>query len=98
MTHANLPAGLSLQDHTIGTMRVGDVAWTVPWAMACDAERRLWLDPGHCAHDAPGGTVAMRVWRDDSGWHVDASRCAREKKWLQREIPGDWLRVRSAVF
>lgn len=75
MTQATLPEGGAAIDHSIGAMDEGDSGWTVAWAMFHDNERRLWLNGNYTVHSLSRGTADMRVWRDERGWHVDASRC-----------------------
>lgn len=65
---ASLPE--DLEPENLEHMQVGDVAFTVPWAMRVDRERRCWLAPTYPAHEAPGGTVQMRVERRDDGYHA----------------------------
>lgn len=77
---ARLPA--ARREPEIQDMQPGDSGWTVPWAMWADAEHLLWLHGGYTIHSSPGGTVQMRVWRDerDGYWRVDCSAC-RSHKW-----------------
>lgn len=64
-----LPRNLIDRD-TLGHMRVGEVAYTTPWAMWVDADMERWLHPNYVARDRPGGTVSMRVRRDVDGYVV----------------------------
>lgn len=81
MTHATLPEEMGTASRSIAAMDVGDIGWTVPWAMFADDERRLWLNGRYALHAQPGGTAVMAVWRGEDGWHVDASRCDPDQRW-----------------
>lgn len=74
-----LPAGVdpvtatppeSTQGRTIAEMRVGQIAYTVPWAMWADSNGRLWLNPRHEVSAHPGGTVQMGIRRTGRGFVV----------------------------
>lgn len=78
--HATLPNGLSSREHSIASMQVGSSAWTVPWAMYHDEDRKLWLNGNYTITSAPGGTVQMMIRRDKDGWHVNATQC-RGHQW-----------------
>jgi hypothetical protein len=67
-TQAVLPE--HLEDPTIDNMTVGQVAYTMSWAMSVDSARRCWLNPRYPAFPEPGGTVKMRLQRRDDGFHV----------------------------
>lgn len=79
-SQAQLPS--ERQEVTIEDMMPGDSGWTVPWGMYADPRGALWLNGSYTIHDQPGGTVNMRVWRDeaDGYWRVDATAC-RDRKW-----------------
>lgn len=66
--NAELPR--SMETVTIADMPVGTTAYTVPWAMYADQDRKLWLDPSFTFEGRPGGTVQMRVTRLDKGFRV----------------------------
>lgn len=55
---------------TIASLREGESAWVVPWAMSVDVDRRCTLKADFGISDRPGGTVAMRVERRADGFHV----------------------------
>ncbi|MET8827090.1 caspase family protein [Streptomyces sp. NPDC004610] len=59
-----------MQPDTISGMEVGAVAYTLPWAMWADENRRLWLHPDYPADAQPGGTVEMKIQRVPGGYHV----------------------------
>ncbi|MEV7287121.1 caspase family protein [Streptomyces sp. NPDC093252] len=59
-----------MQPDTLSGMEVGAVAYTLPWAMWADENRRLWLHPDYPADAHPGGTVEMKVQRVPGGYHV----------------------------
>lgn len=59
-----------LEGPSVASMAVGEIAYTTPWGMWVDAERRCWLHPGYPAQHFPSGTVSMRIERRDDGWHV----------------------------
>lgn len=56
---------------TLADMSVGDIRFTVPWAMWVDADMDCWLRPDFPAAHEPGGTVQMRVERHTYGYTVD---------------------------
>lgn len=68
MSHAILPE--DRESPTLGTMARGERAYTTPWAMWVDSERRCWLHPGYPAESRPHGTVSMRVDFAYDGYHV----------------------------
>jgi hypothetical protein len=55
---------------TIGTMHVGDVLYTVPWAMTADGQGGMRLHASYIADREPHGTVTMRVALEAGGYHV----------------------------
>lgn len=67
--NAELPK--SMETVTIADMPVGLTAYTVPWAMYADQDRKLWLNPDFTFEGRPGGTVQMRITRADEGFRVD---------------------------
>jgi hypothetical protein len=67
-TQAILPE--HLEEYTVESMMTGESAFTVPWAMWVDRDRRCWLHPGYRVSSQPGGTVRMLVERRDDGYHV----------------------------
>lgn len=68
MANAMLPE--SAESRTIAGMLVGETAYTVPWAMWVDSDRRLWLNPRYDRHTRRGGTVQMRIRRTSRGFVV----------------------------
>jgi hypothetical protein len=66
--NAELPK--SIETVTLADMPVGMTAYTVPWAMYADQDRKLWLDPNFTFERKSGGTVQMRVTRLDEGFRV----------------------------
>jgi hypothetical protein len=65
---ATLPDGLERPN--LAGMTIGQTAYTMPWMMWADSDRRLWLIPSAPAHGQPGGTVRMRVDLRRDGYHV----------------------------
>lgn len=68
MKQAILPE--NLEAATLASMSVGESAYTLPWGMWVDGDRRCWLHPGYPAEPKPGGTVRMRVELQPNGFHV----------------------------
>jgi hypothetical protein len=68
MNYATLPD--DMEASTIETMMTGEIAYTTPWGMWVDSQRRCWLHPKYTASRHPGGTVSMRVEKRDDGYHV----------------------------
>lgn len=98
MQQATLPTGRANVDRSIASMDVGDAGWTVPWAMYHDDSRRLWLNGNYTIEPRSGGTVQMRVWRDDAGWHVDASSCRDDETWGTDGFIGRFPPIAVASF
>ena len=98
MTHATLPEGLADADHSIASMDVGEGGWTVPWAMWVGPYRALWLNGRYTIQAQSGGTAQMYVWRDEAGWHVDASCCRKDEQWGEGRYVGGALPVAVATF
>lgn len=83
---ASLP--LSLRQRELVDLKVGESAWTTPWAMYCDEDGKLKLNGHYSAHTASGGTVQMRVTRTSTGYEVDVSRCKKDPDWDKPGKPG----------
>lgn len=66
--NAELPR--SMETVTLADMPVGLTAYTVPWAMYADRDRKLWLDPNFTFERRSGGTVRMRITRIEEGFQV----------------------------
>ena len=67
----------NLEESTVESMSVGDIAWIVPWGMWVDRQRRCWLNLDCKIRDSSGGTVQMRVERHHDGvrvWVPDTER------------------------
>ncbi len=60
----------AVEEATIESMAFGAEGFTVPWAMWVDTERRCWLKPEFTLRERAGGTVQMRVARQQDGYHV----------------------------
>lgn len=88
MGHALLPE--DMEKPTIGAMAVGAIAYVVPWAMAADQNRRLWLDPSYQVHSGTGGTIRMKIRRDTDGfqvWEVPGERYAPGQLKFEDPLP-----------
>ena len=68
-TQAKLPKSLE-NTNLISNMRVGQIGYTVPWAMFVDAERNCWLSEHYEFSYEPGGTADMLVERTKDGFRV----------------------------
>lgn len=68
------------RNNSIADMAVGQIKWTVPWAMWVDRDRLCWLHPRYSAHDMSGGTVKMRIQREVDGYHVFIDD-SMDRKW-----------------
>lgn len=73
-----------LEEPTLGSMLVGESAWTVPWAMRITTDRRCYVDPRFTPHDRLHGTASMRLTRVPDGWQADLSEVG-DFRWT----PGD---------
>lgn len=51
-------------------MKVGTTAFTLPWGMWVDDQRRCWLHPDYPADPTPSGNSQMRVKRTKDGFVV----------------------------
>lgn len=69
-----------LLERELKDLKVGESAWTVPWAMYVTEDRRCWLHGGYSAFDQQGGTVQMIVTHTKDGYIVDVSYC-RDHGW-----------------
>ena len=76
--HAQLPDEGERCQRRIQDLEIGDSGWTVPWAMAADADGRLWLNSGVAIFLYPKGVVRLLVRRTSRGWEVDASACQND--------------------
>ena len=70
-----------LKQKTLANLKVGESAYTVPWAMKADLDGNLWLSTHFSANKRPGGTVSMLVARGREGWSCDVSEC-KDYRWL----------------
>lgn len=99
MGHALLPE--DMEEPTVGAMTIGDVAYVVPWAMAADQNRRLWMDPSYQVHSGTGGTIRMKIRRDTDGlqvWEVPAAHYAPSQLKFDDPLPVALLiRSREAI-
>lgn len=73
MRGAQLPTHL-LDTNQLRNMKIGDVAYTTPWAMAVDEDMCCFLNGRYSAYKQPGGTVTLRVERREDGYHIFAPR------------------------
>lgn len=73
---AKLPEIL-LDKEDLEHMKVGETAYTTPWAMWVDADMNCWLHPHYPAGSNPRGTVRMRVTLRRGGYHVWPARDER---------------------
>jgi hypothetical protein len=77
---ARLPE--DLEELTPAVTGIGESVWMVPWAMWVDGERRCWLATHFTAHEFPGGTVSMKVTRQEDGYVVDLGHVTCHEQWL----------------
>lgn len=73
MRGAQLPLHL-LDTDELRNMKVGDVAYTMPWGMTVNEDMQRFLNGRYHAHKSAGGTVSMRVEKREDGYHVFAPR------------------------
>lgn len=71
-----LPADMF--ERTIDEMKVGEIGFTVPWALFFD-EGKAFLRGEYSIRDDKGGTVQMEVGRTRSGYIVSVQSC--DYKW-----------------
>lgn len=77
--NARLPE--DLETPSLRGIEIGQSAWSVPWAMEVDSERRCWLKATFTGHKDSGGTVSMLVRRVEEGFIVDLSRMPDDETW-----------------
>ena len=65
----------SLEESTLEDLMNGESVWAVPWAMWADKSGRLWLNRGYTFSCQPGGTVQMKVSKNDGEYICDVSLC-----------------------
>lgn len=85
-----------LEGSTIAGMQIGETAYTTPWAMWVDTDRRCWLNPNYPADDRPHGTVQMRIARETGGfrvWMTPGHRYSPQKECGHVGATGDFLPV-----
>lgn len=79
-------------ESALGRMKVGEVAYTEPWALVADKSEHLFLEPSFNAEKKAGGTAEMRVKRNLSGYEVTLSaRTASRETQVTRVKPGQKL-------
>ncbi|QQG96192.1 hypothetical protein HBE99_04430 [Mycobacteroides chelonae] len=93
---AILPEGI--EETAISDMTVGDVAYTVPWAMWVDRQRRCWLRPDFSVETAPCGTASMRIRKRTDGFHVERTGYAREYEWRISDTPSAVVGANSTDY
>ena len=91
-----LPA--QLEQNTLRDMRVGDEAWTVPWAMHADENGELFLDVNFTQDARPGGTVQMKVKRTHEGYEADVTQCGYFGGWRKGDKGGDAVPVLKLIY
>lgn len=75
---------------TILDLAVGEVGFTMPWAMSVDGDGQGWLKTSYPAHEQPGGTVQMAVIRTATDYVVVMGNYGRPYKWdVDRYISTD---------
>lgn len=67
-TNARLPRWL--ERPTLAGMRVGEIGYTVSWAMLVDSDRQCYLIPEYVVDDKPHGTMAMKILCTKDGYEV----------------------------
>jgi hypothetical protein len=76
-----------LETSAVRDMRVGDVAFSVPWAVAVTADGRAYINGDYTTEQSPGGTVEMRIERQERGFVIEVP--SSYKYQLADEVP--WL-------
>jgi hypothetical protein len=95
---ATLP--VSSQDPLIKNLKVGQIDYTVPWAMWEDTHRRAWLNPNYDITTDVEGTSHMEIRRDAGGFHVWITSGDSEEIYTPEASPsyvgenGPWIPVR----
>lgn len=77
------------EKRTVGSMKIGDKGWTVPWALG-EKKGKLMLNPDHLVYDSSGGTVSVFVIRKEDGycvWIPDGSENDIEDDVFHATIP-----------
>lgn len=74
---STLPAGY--EEHTLATLKEGETAYTVPWLMWADEDRKLWITAHAPIWTAPVGPATLRVKREVGAVRVWASTIGAER-------------------
>lgn len=81
---------------SLADMLVGDLRYTVPWAMHVDENWDCWLNVSFVADPHPHGTASLPVRRDSHGFVVALSS---DHRWRaeERDRRGQWEPVAGIV-
>ncbi|NMB91293.1 hypothetical protein GYA37_00420 [candidate division WWE3 bacterium] len=69
----------SMKESTISDLAVGQVAFTLPWAMFADMNERLMIVESYPAEKRRGGTTQMRIAKSNGNILVDRGSIWNEK-------------------
>lgn len=73
----------------LGEMRVGEVGFTLPWAMSVLKNGKCYLNNVYPVRGKSKGTSQLFVYRDSDGYHVDLSDI--DYVWNRTEfVYGNW--------
>lgn len=93
MKHAKMPEEFC--DRTLGSLTVGETAWTMPWALWVDSERDCWVDPNMIFQDHSSGCT-IKVTREIGGFEVELKGCNYRWTITHGYKPG--IKVKSLVY
>lgn len=89
-----IPGGLNRSNDParIDNMLHGSSGWCVPWAMNPDESGRFFLNGNYTLHHGPGGTLCMKVYRDNAGdYLVDVSDVYnKNSQWNAGSLQAGW--------
>lgn len=61
-------------------MSPGETTWTVPWMIDVDEDNRVHLSAHNLKRNhKPGGTVSLKVIKDEGGVYLDATALSQEE-------------------
>jgi len=60
-----------IETDTLAQLKIGETAYTVPWAMAVTELGECYLNGDYTFHQEPGGTIQMLIRKTKDGYEVE---------------------------
>lgn len=78
----------------ISALKIGQMAYVVPWAMEIDSDGLCWISADHPVDLTGGGTACMRITRTEHGFDASLVRDF-DHKWSRHKGPltGNYLPI-----